>query len=184
MSKIKRKAVAVFTALSIFITVMLSVIIMPGQKVFAQDGLVISVDYDISTDPDQWYTTDDIEFYADGILVYYNGEDVTEKSYIKFNSVPSEVYDGVNEYYSIPVRAEYKEFDVESYIIVKITGKPLPGDVSENKMVDLQDAILIAKYLLGSVKFTDGQMKTADYNGSGSVDLYDVIGIAKYLLNG
>lgn len=57
------------------------------------------------------------------------------------------------------------------------------GDVSGNGEVDLYDAIIIAKYGLGMVEFTDTLRETADYNGDGTVDLYDVIGIASYLLN-
>lgn len=182
MSRLKRRTFAIITAFAAFISAMFSVAVLPGQRVFAEDELVIVMDYDISTDSDQWYTVDDIEFYADGILVYYNGEDVTAVSYIKFNSVPSEVYDGINEYYNIPVRAEYKGIQTESIITVKIKGRIILGDVSGNKKVDLQDAILIAKYLLGSTKFDNDQMKAADYNENGTIDLLDVIGIAKYLL--
>lgn len=56
------------------------------------------------------------------------------------------------------------------------------GDVSGNYVLDLNDAVLIAKYIVGSVKFTDRQMSIGDYNRNGVIDLNDVIGIAKAIL--
>ncbi len=56
------------------------------------------------------------------------------------------------------------------------------GDISGNNKTDLQDAIIVAKYLLKTVILNDESKKVADYNGDGKVDLYDAIDIAKYLL--
>lgn len=58
----------------------------------------------------------------------------------------------------------------------------IKGDISGNGSVDLYDAIIIAKYVMGLVTFDSGQLDTADYDGNGTVDLYDVIGIARFLL--
>lgn len=56
------------------------------------------------------------------------------------------------------------------------------GDVSGNGSVDLYDAIMIAKYNMNMIDFTQEQLEAADYNNDGVIDLYDVIGIAVYLL--
>lgn len=56
------------------------------------------------------------------------------------------------------------------------------GDISGNGQIDLYDAVIISKYLLGMVELSEEEIQIADYNGDGSVDLYDAIGIAEYLL--
>lgn len=56
-----------------------------------------------------------------------------------------------------------------------------PGDVNFDGVVDLYDAIGVAKYLIDSSYFSGEQILAGDYNGSGEVDLYDVIDIAKTL---
>ena len=56
------------------------------------------------------------------------------------------------------------------------------GDISGNGQIDLYDAVIISKYLLGMVELSEEEIQIADYNGDGSVDLYDAISIAEYLL--
>ncbi len=58
----------------------------------------------------------------------------------------------------------------------------IAGDVSGNGEIDLYDAIIIAKYGMGMISFTQDQLEAADYNGDGIINLYDVIGIAVHLL--
>ena len=56
-----------------------------------------------------------------------------------------------------------------------------PGDVNFDGVVDLYDAIGIAKYLMDSSYFNEEQLIAGDYNKNGTVDLYDAIDIAKTL---
>ncbi len=58
----------------------------------------------------------------------------------------------------------------------------LHGDISYNGIIDLYDAIEIAKSLIGARTFTDEEKKIADFNNDGIVDLYDAISIAKKML--
>ena len=58
----------------------------------------------------------------------------------------------------------------------------LRGDISGNGEIDLYDAIEIAKYMMGLVKFNNEQLNIADYDGNGVVDLYDAIGVAKHIM--
>lgn len=55
------------------------------------------------------------------------------------------------------------------------------GDISQNDEIDLWDAIMIAKYMIGAREFTEEEKTLADFDGNGEVNLYDAIGIAKEL---
>lgn len=57
----------------------------------------------------------------------------------------------------------------------------LRGDTSKNGKIELLDAIIIAKYLLGLWDINDLEMIIADYDENNMVNLHDAIGIAKYL---
>lgn len=63
-----------------------------------------------------------------------------------------------------------------------VTTAVIRGDISGNGIVDLYDAVTIAKYIMGMITFDSQQFDIADYDENGKVDLYDVIGIAKFLL--
>ncbi len=56
------------------------------------------------------------------------------------------------------------------------------GDVNMNGSVELQDIIIISKYLICKDEFDADKTSLADYNGDGKADLHDAIDIAKYLL--
>lgn len=58
----------------------------------------------------------------------------------------------------------------------------IQGDISGDGSIDLQDAIIIAKFILNPSSLTAAQQKIADYNSDGKVDLQDAIGIAKEIL--
>lgn len=68
--------------------------------------------------------------------------------------------------------------------IIKSNGSAeyISGDISQNNQIDLYDAVIISKYLLGMVEFSEEEMMIADYNGDGNVNIYDAIGVAEYLL--
>lgn len=67
-------------------------------------------------------------------------------------------------------------------ILSQSTQTTLIGDISGNNAIDLYDAIIISKYILKKVTFTEEQKLIADYNGDGKIDLYDVIAVAKFLI--
>ncbi len=56
------------------------------------------------------------------------------------------------------------------------------GDSTANGVIDIYDAIAIAKNMIDSLTFTDEQKELADYDGNGTIDLYDCIGVAKLIL--
>lgn len=57
------------------------------------------------------------------------------------------------------------------------------GDVNSDGQIDVFDAIAIAQYTVGRVKFTPAQEALADFNKSGKVDVFDAIAIAKYTVS-
>jgi len=56
------------------------------------------------------------------------------------------------------------------------------GDITQNGVHDLYDAIEIAKSILQIRTFTSHEKKIADYDGNGVIDLYDAIAVAQVLL--
>lgn len=58
----------------------------------------------------------------------------------------------------------------------------LIGDVNQNGVIDLYDAIEICRYIMSMRTFTDEEKTIADFDGNNVVDLYDAVGIAKELL--
>lgn len=58
----------------------------------------------------------------------------------------------------------------------------IQGDISGNGSIDLEDAVIIAKFILNPSSLTAAQQKIADYNSDGKVDLQDAVGIAKEIL--
>lgn len=58
----------------------------------------------------------------------------------------------------------------------------IKGDANGNGVIDLEDAILIAKFIINPKTMNLEQQKAADYNGDNKVDLQDAVCIAKYLL--
>ncbi len=63
----------------------------------------------------------------------------------------------------------------------EVGGAYIIGDTNLSGKLDLQDAILIAKFLLNG-ELTDEQQAAGDYNQNGKIDLQDAIGVAKELL--
>lgn len=56
------------------------------------------------------------------------------------------------------------------------------GDCTSNGVVDLYDAIAIAKNMLGTLSFTTEQKEIGDIDNNGKIDLYDCIEVAKLIL--
>ena len=109
----------------------------------------------------------------------------------------------------IPVTAEYKWGDI-STVTAKVNGKEakfiaeykggkqyayyveytfdatkdyLLGDVNSDGKVNLFDAILVQKYSVGIITFTDKQIAIADVSRDGKVKMIDAILIQKYALS-
>lgn len=64
---------------------------------------------------------------------------------------------------------------------VYVPSENIMGDTNQNGKLDLMDAILIAKFLVGAALSGEQQL-SGDYNRNGKVDLQDAIGVAKELL--
>lgn len=58
----------------------------------------------------------------------------------------------------------------------------LYGDVNNDGIIDITDATMIQKYIVGIEKFTDDQFKRADVNFDGSIDVSDATLISKYIV--
>ena len=56
------------------------------------------------------------------------------------------------------------------------------GDVTGNGVVDLEDAILMQQYIVGSVTLTQHQVDVGDVNDDGDITLEDVIMISQYIV--
>lgn len=78
--------------------------------------------------------------------------------------------------------------DAQTYAAGKINLKYVvtsayePGDMTLDGVVDLYDAIEIAKYMMNMIEPTDEQLAAGDINGDGEVDLYDAIEVARTLM--
>lgn len=124
--------------------------------VFCQSGCLITetdaastllIDYTkIEENPqNQFYYSDQDEFYIDGITVYYNNEDVTSDVVFSFNTTPETTYDGKNIDYVIPFTATYNDISVDGCFDAKIG---LRGDANCDNKVNINDLILIQNDLL------------------------------------
>ncbi|MBE6844796.1 MAG: hypothetical protein E7508_03650 [Ruminococcus sp.] len=88
----------------------------------------------------QFYYSDQDEFYVDGITVYYNNEDVTSQVSFSFSTTPETTYDGKNIDYVIPFTATYNDISVDGCFDAKIG---LRGDANCDGKVTLNDLVLI-----------------------------------------
>lgn len=88
--------------------------------------------------------------------------------------------EGVEYKWNITVVSEiYVDDNISTGSDVVVYNK---GDISKDGDVGLEDAVEIAKYILGKVEFTEAERNIADYNDDGVVDLQDAVDIAKYML--
>ncbi len=120
---------------------------------------------------------------ADGIVVKYNGVDVTENSEITFSETPA-IYDGLTNDYTASFDVSYPDEAASGTFSadVKIA---LHGDVDFNHTINLYDVIEIAKKIIkGNCSvdgtFNDFAMDVCDVNNvTDIIDIYDAIWCAK-----
>ena len=53
------------------------------------------------------------------------------------------------------------------------------GDVNNDGVVDILDAVLVQKYSADKAELSQEQIKVADFNGDGNVDILDATAIQK-----
>ena len=56
---------------------------------------------------------------------------------------------------------------------------PIIGDVNLDGVINITDATMIQKYLVGQITFTDEQIRLADFNGDGRISVTDATDIQK-----
>jgi hypothetical protein len=59
----------------------------------------------------------------------------------------------------------------------------IPGDVDQNKTVDLRDIVLVQRYLVNDLAYSI-KIPNADVDGSGTVNLRDVMLMRRYVAGG
>ncbi|MGN0620755.1 MAG: cellulase family glycosylhydrolase [Porcipelethomonas sp.] len=68
-------------------------------------------------------------------------------------------------------------------IYTVLSGEYRFGDVTQDRQVDVFDAICIAQYTVGKKTLDDYQSALADYNNDGNTDVFDAIAIAKFTVS-
>ena len=85
--------------------------------------------------------------------------------------------------YENPTAQAYAEkYGLEFVPIDENNSNSIKGDVNYDDLVNLYDAIEIAKYIMNMRSFTDDEFTVADYNSDEQVNLYDVIEIARVMM--
>ena len=65
-------------------------------------------------------------------------------------------------------------------LVVKIT---VPYDVNMDGVINVVDATLVQKYIVGLEEFDDYTLKIADTNGDGTISVIDATNIQKKIVN-
>ena len=146
----------------------------------------VDINYDPDTDNAQWYHSDNVEFFKDGIVIKDSeGNDVTADAVISFAETPGSVYDGKNFDYEVDFTAEINGVTLTGTIPVKI-GPRGDANKSAGKSADIYDAIIVAKFILpkpaADIPAGSFQEFLADNNEDGVVNIYDAINVAKLIL--
>ncbi len=167
-----------------------SIVNVPSTVVTTTNGgsgsFEIELTYDGKTDSDQWYHSDNVEFFKDGIVIKdSNGNDVTADAVISFATTPGEVYDGKNFDYEVDFTVEINGETLTGSLPVKI-GPRGDSNMSGKASADIYDAIIIAKFILpkpaADIPAGSFQEFLADNNEDGVVNIYDAINVAKLIL--
>lgn len=135
----------------------------------------------------KFYFSDSSSFDSTGIVVTYNGIDVTDQTEVTFNETP-EIYDGETFDYNIEYNVQYftkneNDENVAYYSTFSTDVKiGFHGDSNLDFKVNLYDIIEISKKIMyGNCEvgnsFEDFMMNTSDNNNI--IDLYDAVWSAK-----
>lgn len=104
------------------------------------------------------------------------------------------VYGGEDCVFSLPydcsdvtLRLDLRNFDFKTKRGAKlkitvdplIEVEPILGDVNNDDVVDILDAVLVQKYSAEKTELTGDQLLVADFNGDGNVDILDATAIQK-----
>ena len=73
----------------------------------------------------------------------------------------------------------------QNNIVIEETVKPeiIIGDLNDDGIADVLDAVMIQKYAVDKIELTDEQKYVADVNGDGTVDILDAVMIQKYAVD-
>jgi len=127
----------------------------------------------------RFYYSDEKEFDKTGIVVYYDGIDVTEEAEVKYDNVPS--YDNKNFDYIAKYTVTYNG---ESYVREIAVQIGLKGDTNLDHEIDVFDAVYIARYTVSNPKFPIEE-NTLRYflsdmsSPKNQIDVFDAIWIAR-----
>ena len=59
----------------------------------------------------------------------------------------------------------------------------IKGDVNDDRLVNLTDAVIIQRSILGTVNLEGEALYCADYNSDGKISVADVVYIQRYIMN-
>ena len=73
----------------------------------------------------------------------------------------------------------------QNHIVIEETVKPeiIIGDLNDDGIADVLDAVMIQKYAVDKIELTDEQKYVADVNGDGTVDILDAVMIQKFAVD-
>ena len=127
----------------------------------------------------RFYYSDEKEFDKTGIVVYYDGIDVTEEAEVKYENIPN--YDNKNFDYIAKYTVTYNG---ESYVREIAVQIGLKGDTNLDHEIDVFDAVYIARYTVSNPKFPIEE-NTLRYflsdmsSPKNQIDVFDAIWIAR-----
>lgn len=91
----------------------------------------------------------------------------------------------VNTESDVTLRLDLRNFDYDTKkSTFTVTIKPLgfvPGDITGDGVVNINDATAVQRYLAKSVVLNDDQLKAADADGNGTININDATAIQKYV---
>ena len=133
----------------------------------------------------------DFEFNAaDGRIIVYSADGTPIDKQL-FTIVYE--FDGLVEDGEYPVDIEVEEVTDAEGNVTDATAKDgavivdntyAKGDVNQDGTVDNRDLIMIARYLVGLVEFSEKQIEAADFNNDGIVNNSDLVLIARAIVGG
>lgn len=160
--------------------VIYSVSVKVTQKVKAR----IILDLRTGGLPDDTITIKFDEYTPDGV---YNGsythETVNSNAkplYVYYETVPGKYVITVSKPQCVTRVYEANVVKKDVNLVVKIT---VPYDVNMDGVINVVDATLVQKYIVGLEEFDDYTFKIADTNGDGTISVIDATNIQKKIVN-